>query len=31
MVFGFLAHTECAVKKKKFEARLNLKVVGGCL
>ncbi len=28
--FGFLPHTECAVNKKKFEARPKLKVYGGC-
>jgi hypothetical protein len=27
MVFGFLPHTECAVNKKKFDARQNLKLV----
>jgi hypothetical protein len=31
MVFGFLPHTECAVNKKKIEARPKLKVGGGCL
>jgi hypothetical protein len=31
MVFGFLPHTECAVNKKKFEARPKLKVRGGCI
>jgi hypothetical protein len=30
MVFGFLPPTECAVNKKKFEARPKLKVGGGC-
>ncbi len=30
MVFGFLPHTECAVNQKKFEARPELKVGGGC-
>jgi hypothetical protein len=29
--FWFLPHTECAVNKKKFEARPKLKVGGGCL
>jgi hypothetical protein len=29
MVFGFMPHTECAVNKKKFEARPKLKVGGG--
>ena len=31
MVFSFLPHTECAVNKKKFEARPKLKVGGGCI
>jgi hypothetical protein len=30
MVFGFLPHDECAVNKKKFEARPKFKVGGGC-
>jgi hypothetical protein len=30
MVFGFLPHTEGAVNQKKFEARPELKVGGGC-
>jgi hypothetical protein len=30
MAFGFLKHTECAVNKKKFEARPKLKDGGGC-
>jgi hypothetical protein len=29
MVFVFLPHNECAVNKKKFEARPKLKVGGG--
>ena len=28
--FGFLLHSECAVNKKKFEARPKLKVGGEC-
>jgi hypothetical protein len=28
-VYGFLSHDECAVNRKKFEARLKLKVGGG--
>jgi hypothetical protein len=28
-VFGFLSHDEYAVNRKKFEARLKLKVGGG--
>jgi hypothetical protein len=28
---GFLPHTECAVNKKKFEARPKLRVGSGCL
>ena len=31
MVLGFLPHIECAVNKKKFEARPKLKVGGGCI
>jgi hypothetical protein len=30
MVFGFLLHAKCLVKKN-FEARSKLKVGGGCL
>jgi hypothetical protein len=29
--YWFLPHTECAVNKKKFEARPKLKVGGGCI